>query len=449
MTVRLFKSQAFLLSVGAIVVFLISLIFASYRLVHIERSLDPDTTEDMLWAITQAQFESLRFADSVNRFINGDTMVQQSDVALRYDILRSRLSLFETGEPKRYLLQLSALGELERYINATSDMEPEVQAIARGNTLAETQIRATAQPLAMHLRDLANKTMLRERDRARALRDDRGRTVIELSGYMLGVLLSGAVLVGVLVRSRRDVMRAEESLHRQQELSRMYRTLVSMVTHQFGSPLAVIDSSAQRILRRGTAMSSEEITTRTTYIRDAVSGLMRMMQITLNAARLDEGELSLRPEETDLRRLIDSLCDRYQQTEPERRLIVDTAGLPPHVYCDPTLIEQALSNLISNALKFSGEAAPVRIYGRVEGDSILLSVEDKGVGIPADELPYVFKEFFRARTAESVIGTGIGLSFARNIARLHGGDIEVSSVEGAGSTFTIHFPFGKPPAQRS
>jgi two-component system, OmpR family, sensor histidine kinase SenX3 len=99
-----------------------------------------------------------------------------------------------------------------------------------------------------------------------------------------------------------------------------------------------------------------------------------------------------------------------------------------------------VQNLVSNALKYSDAESAVLVGGRIEGDDILISVEDRGVGIPADEVDFVSERFFRARTAEGIPGTGIGLHFVSQIMDLHGGRLEVKSAEGKGSTFTLRFP---------
>ena len=103
---------------------------------------------------------------------------------------------------------------------------------------------------------------------------------------------------------------------------------------------------------------------------------------------------------------------------------------------------------MSNALKYSGDGEPVLIHGRRVGDDIAISVVDRGVGVPADEVNSLFRRFFRARTAEGIPGTGIGLSFVAQVMELHRGGVDVTSVEGKGSNFTLRFPIKQSAGQK-
>lgn len=437
---RLFGSKASLLSLGAILTFFVFMLFSGYRLIQIERSLDYYVGEEMPWTIGQAQFEAVRFMNTVSRFVEGDEAISQDEVQLRYDIFSSRLRLMTEGELRRYLEKLGTWTEMERDITTFTALQPQIRHLSFGDKATESRIRETVEPLSVFLRDLTNKSMLEERFRDGAIRDMRRKTMLEILSCMIGILVGGVVLSALIIRSHREIARTEASLRRERELSRAYRSLISTVSHQFRTPLAVIDSTAQRMIRRGNSLTWEEVALRTARIRDTIARLLRLMESTLNAARLDEGEISYRPRETDLAHLVVNLCERQQEMEQSRRVLVDVAALPPRILCDPMLTEQALSNLVSNALKYSDRSQSVSVKAWMQRNIVFLSVQDHGVGIPADELPHIFDQFFRARTAQGVAGTGIGLSFARQAIRLQGGDIDIKSQEGQGSTFTIRLP---------
>jgi signal transduction histidine kinase len=439
-TSRFRISRAVFLSTAAIVAFFISLIVATHGLVQIERDLDKGVGEDMAWTIMQAQLESIRFTEALTRFVNGYETTTSAHLELRHDILASRLALFNEGEPKRYLEQVGVLASLQDHLLAFDDVAREVAMITRGDRVREAGVLQKMQPLTTAVRETANRSMLAKRGLETELRAQHRWRVIEILIYMFGIMISGLILAILIIRSRQEIAAANETLRQERDLSRMYRTLVSIVSHQFRTPLAIIDSSAQRIRRRGTSMDAKEIGARTEYIRQAISSLSRLMDSTLDAARLDRGEINFKPRKIDLGRLIGSLRERYQGEETGRILTTDVSGLPATVTCDPTLIEQALSNILSNALKYSENSTPVHIRAWADRDQVLVAIDDSGIGIPPDEVDRVFEQFFRARTAEAIAGTGIGLSFAREIARLHGGDIGVTSEEGRGSTFTLRLP---------
>jgi signal transduction histidine kinase len=450
MSARLFSSKAFLLSVSAIGVFFILLLFASSRMIQLERGLNYNFDEDMPWQVMQAQFESVRLGDTILRYIEGYEDRTKDDIELHYNVLASRLRVFQEGGPKRFFLDVGLWDRLEAPTRSVLEMEARVLNLARADVSEGQSLREQVAALTPILRDIANSTMLLSRKQITDSRVLRNRITFEMIGCMLGIMISGAALAGFIVNSHREIARAEASLRRERELSRAYRTFVSMVSHQFRTPLAIIDSGAQRIRQRGTAMSKEEIEARTGKLRDAVARLVRLMESTLNAARIDKGEISYNPVQTDLKSLIDMVCMRQTEVDPGHRILIDAHALPASVRCDPVLIEQALSNIVSNALKYSEKSQPVhvRAYGRP--DMVLIEVEDQGVGIPPDEIAHVFEQFYRARTSQRVEGTGIGLSFARHAIQLHGGDIGLISREGLGSTFTIRLPIAPcGPALRS
>nr|WP_245215717.1 HAMP domain-containing sensor histidine kinase [Pararoseomonas baculiformis] len=277
------------------------------------------------------------------------------------------------------------------------------------------------------------------------MEEERQRVLRQLAFCGLGIVASGVVLVGFLVQGWRAAIRAEASLLRERELGRLYRGFVSVVSHQFRTPLAIIDSSAQRMARRGDAMNAEEIVARTGRIRDAARRLVRLMESTLNAARLEAGELTPNARECDLALLVAELCAVQAEAEPAACLDVKVDALPV-LRCDPALVEQAVANLLSNAVKYSPPGSPVEVRGWTgPGGAAVLSIRDRGLGVPAEELPHLFGRFYRASNVQSMPGTGIGLAFARQVARLHDGDITVASRAGEGATFTLRLQ-SMPPA---
>jgi PAS domain S-box-containing protein len=232
----------------------------------------------------------------------------------------------------------------------------------------------------------------------------------------------------------------ESALDRERETTNAYRNFVSMVSHQFRTPLAILDSSAQRILRRGADLTQDELVTRIQKIRNAGTRLTRLVESVLNAAKLDAGTIEINPASQNLVDLVMDICERQREVSSQADIRFDVPDVPVRVYCDGMLIEQVVVNLLSNAIKYSGDTPVVEIKIWMEGSRAFCSVRDWGIGIPADELPKIFDRFYRARTASGIAGTGIGLNFAQRIMHLHGGEIQVESYEAAGSLFTFDLP---------
>jgi PAS domain S-box-containing protein len=232
----------------------------------------------------------------------------------------------------------------------------------------------------------------------------------------------------------------QSALDRERETTSAYRSFVSMVSHQFRTPLAILDSSAQRILRRGQNLTHDELVGRVQRIRNATSRLTRLVESVLNAAKLDAGRLELNPASCSLVDLVAEICDRQREVSTHAEIRLNLPDGPVQVFCDSILIEQVVINLLSNAVKYSGDNPVVEVKIWTEGSRAFCSVRDWGIGIPADEMSKNFERFYRARTATGIAGTGIGLNFAQKIMHLHGGEIQVESYEAAGSLFTFDLP---------
>ena len=247
---------------------------------------------------------------------------------------------------------------------------------------------------------------------------------------------------------KRAAVELEKALERERGVSEFYRGFASMVSHQFRTPLAIIASSMQRLVRRGDKVTPEEIAQRAAKVRSGIARLTRLVESTLDAARLDTGQIEVKSASCDLVQLVHMICERQTEGMPEREIdIVSEPGTPVLAQCDPALVEHVIANLLSNAIKYSPADTRIEIRlgleSGIEGGRVCCAVSDRGVGIPADELPRLFERFFRASTASGVTGTGIGLNLSRSLARLQGGDVTVETREGEGSTFTLHLPLSQ------
>jgi signal transduction histidine kinase len=150
--------------------------------------------------------------------------------------------------------------------------------------------------------------------------------------------------------------------------------------------------------------------------------------------------VEFKPEPCDLQTLIGEIGAQQAEISPDHEIVADLGALPPTVCGDQKLLRQLFANLLSNAVKYSPEGRRIEVGARVENSEIRLAVRDFGVGIPEEELPKLFSQFYRASTAKGIAGTGIGLNLARTFAEMHGGQVEVQSEVGVGSTFTLRLP---------
>ena len=236
----------------------------------------------------------------------------------------------------------------------------------------------------------------------------------------------------------------ETALNREKELNELQRQFVAMASHEFRTPLAIIDSTAQRLKRRASRMTSDEALSRIDNIRDAVQRMTRLMESTLNAARMEEGTISVDPYPCDIGEIVADSCVRMQEISKGHVIRHDIRDLPPIVMADKGALEQILSNLISNAVKYSPGSYDVDVEAFGEADDVVIRVKDKGIGINEEDIPKMFTRYFRARTSTGIAGTGIGLNLVKKLVELHNGSIVLESALGNGTTFTVRLPISGP-----
>ena len=207
-----------------------------------------------------------------------------------------------------------------------------------------------------------------------------------------------------------------------------------MVSHEFRTPLAVIDGAVQNL-----ELSDARDTLRLDRIRAAVIRLLRMIDICLTDARIQDGELSVDKEDLDLAALVGDVIDGLDTEDGRLRLAV--AGEPLLTAVDEGLVQIAITNVIDNALKYGPEQEPVTVeVTATEEGGIAVSVSDLGPGVPEKERDRVFDKYYRASNIAGLPGAGLGLHLVRMIMEGHGGSVTYDPILPTGSRFTLWFP---------
>jgi PAS domain S-box-containing protein len=213
-----------------------------------------------------------------------------------------------------------------------------------------------------------------------------------------------------------------------------------LLAHDLKNPLTAIAGNAELI-----AMESPDrplVLESAQVIQDEARHLARLIDDLLLLDRMDATELVLQRESLDLNGLVEQIVRRLRGLAPEQDVRLILGSDLPAVHADRERVTQMLINLVGNAIKYSPDGGPVTVTTTHEGDRVVLSVADEGVGIAADELVEVFDRYRRARSGQGrgITGTGLGLAIVREIARLHGGEVWAESTEGEGSTFHVSLP---------
>jgi two-component system, OmpR family, sensor kinase len=248
-----------------------------------------------------------------------------------------------------------------------------------------------------------------------------------------------------LMRSQQRLIRQtsmlEEKLAQEQRLALLQRNFVSMASHEFRTPLSIIDGHAQRLIKLKDRLAPAEIDERAGKVRGAVLRLTHLIDNLLDSSRLiDAGApLYFHPEEINLAALLREICQLHREIAPGSR-IEERFATPLSIAGDPKLLFQAFSNLLSNAIKYSASGSPVEISAGLEAGKILVTVKDSGIGIPASDIDQLFERYYRGSNVSGIVGTGVGLYLVNMVLEVHGGEIAVESSEGKGSKFSVRLP---------
>lgn len=248
----------------------------------------------------------------------------------------------------------------------------------------------------------------------------------------------------VPVRSRGDELDTlaqtfNSMLDRIQALIVSMREMTDNMAHDLRSPLARIRASAEMTLAgRESKAEWESLAVDTT---EECDHLLEMINTTLDIAEAESGAAELKVADVDFVNVIRDACDLFQTVAEDRQITIVT-DLPERcrIQGDLQRLQRVVANLLDNALKYTPAGGRVRVTLIDQGERVKLSIEDTGIGIPADEHSRVFQRFYRCDRSRSENGNGLGLSLALAFARTHGGDIRVSSIPGQGSTFTTVLP---------
>ncbi|WP_051040908.1 sensor histidine kinase [Rhizobium leguminosarum] len=243
-----------------------------------------------------------------------------------------------------------------------------------------------------------------------------------------------------------EIERQREELDRllvhERQVNALQRQFVAMASHEFRTPLAIIDAAAQRLCRSTTNVSGDYVHEKAGVIRSAVVRMVDLMESILASGRLETGQITLKRSEGDLKALLLSCCDRQRQLSRSHLFHLDLAPIPENLTFDRSAMEQVFTNLISNAVKYSPNAPDIHVRARADEKTLEIAISDSGIGMDADDLPKLFQPYYRARSATGIAGTGIGLNVVKQVVELHGGTVEVTSELGNGTTFTIRLPIG-------
>ena len=227
---------------------------------------------------------------------------------------------------------------------------------------------------------------------------------------------------------------------------------LNLASHELRGPLTVVRGYVSMLEDGLLGNLNERGRKAVPVITAKVLEMNALIEQMIEAARLEDGALMLRPEKSDLREIVKGAVDAVAPLNDDRHPIrLKCPERPVVVNADAERIKTIVSNLVGNAVKYSPDGGSIQVEIVNRGGIARVSVKDRGVGIAKEDLPILFTRFGRVSTPETdhLPGTGLGLYLGRQLARLHGGEITVDSDPGRGSTFTLHLPVVAPTDPRS
>lgn len=249
-----------------------------------------------------------------------------------------------------------------------------------------------------------------------------------------------AVTVGLLVAAkRRQQLKAEQLAVKERDLRTERDSILAAISHDVKNPLAVILGSAQRGMH-GVTADADRVFRRIEAAALQASHLIDQLA-DLHSLDVDRIDFSLRY--NDLRKTTAAAIDQMEALARGHALKYAAPPTPVFVRYDDARIQRVLHNLVGNAIKYSPDGGDVEIAMRVDGEEVIVSIRDHGIGIPEEERTRVFNRGYRAQGVGAIPGTGLGLFISAEIVRGHGGTITCAAAHGGGTTFDIRLPLAR------
>jgi len=229
---------------------------------------------------------------------------------------------------------------------------------------------------------------------------------------------------------------------KEKELNQLKTRFVSMASHEFRTPLSSIQLSATLIDKYTPKQDTENIEKHTGKIKNAVGNLTTILNDFLSLEKLEAGKVEVHPTWFSIINFAEEIVEEMQLiSKQDQHIIYEHKGISAQVFLDINLLKNSVINLISNAIKYSGENTMIQFNSTLKDDELLIEIKDNGIGIPETDLHNLFEPFFRAHNTGSIPGTGLGLNIVKRYVSLMNGNVACESAQNIGTTITLKFPF--------
>jgi PAS domain S-box-containing protein len=268
------------------------------------------------------------------------------------------------------------------------------------------------------------------------------------------VELGGRKVIQAVINDITERKRAEAELHKalekERELGQLKSDFVSLVSHEFRTPLEIIMSSVDNLDRYHDRLTAEKREHLLRTINKSVRRMSTMMEEVLVLGRLETDRMTFKSAAFDLRAFCQRVCDEIESATANRCSIhLHLNSVPDQAFGDEAVLRHIFTNLLSNAVKYSTPGQAVEFLLERKGDEGICRIVDRGCGIPESDQKRLFQAFHRGSNVRQIPGTGLGLLIVQRCVDLHGGEIQFESMEGRGTTFAVRLPLFAQPSRNT
>ncbi|HAG84143.1 MAG TPA: hybrid sensor histidine kinase/response regulator [Cyanobacteria bacterium UBA12227] len=263
----------------------------------------------------------------------------------------------------------------------------------------------------------------------------------EITQEMLVRSLRYAIERGrILKQLQESERRTLIALEKERELNQLKSKFVSMVSHEFRTPMTTIRLCAEKLKGDNPQLNSERRNQYFELMQGSISDMLQLLDEVLLLARTEAGGLKYEPNALNLEEFCQELIEVFQFNASDRQLIFTYQSNCTEVVMDAILLKHILMNLLSNAIKYSPAESTIQFNLNCDNNTAIFQIQDQGMGIPINDQQRLFETFHRASNVGQIQGTGLGLSIVKRCVDLHSGQIKIESEVGVGTTVTVTLP---------
>lgn len=274
--------------------------------------------------------------------------------------------------------------------------------------------------------------------------------IINTVTNQLSVAIQRSFYLDRVMESNRELLKKsialKNSLNKEKKMRMVQNEFIAMASHEFKTPLQIIDSSRELIGRKlkNNKLTLENGENNLIKIKNAVSRLHNLISSTLDLSQIamSNGDLDLNLEDISIKNLILNIIKQNEEIYSKKNIQIklDIEKLPEQYSADKKMLDHCFTNIIGNAVKYSPKNSIVKILGAKIENKLLVKIIDNGIGIPKDDLKNIGEKFYRAKNTLKISGTGIGLYLTKYFVKLHSGEVLIQSIEGKGTEITVVLP---------